>query len=187
MSICHADELDFHNELLDKYGNDVRSLDWGSRESQRKRFVKIFDYVSCQKPVLDVGCGLGDLALYISPEYYTGIDINHRMVEMAKKNYPKHTFCNMHLSELDNNGYDYVVGSGVFGVHWNIDVFEKMFAVCTSMVVVNFLSALTPYRKKEGMTYMYPERVVYAAERLTKKFIIDHSYLPNDFTLVLYK
>lgn len=42
--------------------------------------------------VIDIACGTGELALYISPKNYLGIDINPAYIEYAKKRFKEKNF-----------------------------------------------------------------------------------------------
>lgn len=42
--------------------------------------------------VIDIGCGIGELAEFIDPEKYFGSDKDVESVNMAKRKYPHHTF-----------------------------------------------------------------------------------------------
>jgi len=53
--------IEYFSSLVDRYGVDARSLDWGSRQSQHLRFSVLAGIGSMQGArILDVGCGLGD-------------------------------------------------------------------------------------------------------------------------------
>ena len=42
--------------------------------------------------ILDLGCGTGSLAKYISPNSYLGVDIDPLSLEMARSRHPEHEF-----------------------------------------------------------------------------------------------
>ncbi|MEM8996669.1 MAG: class I SAM-dependent methyltransferase, partial [Acidobacteriota bacterium] len=43
-------------------------------------------------PVLDVGCGVGELARSIAAERYVGVDMDPESIEIARRNCPGHSF-----------------------------------------------------------------------------------------------
>ena len=56
-----AKTVAYFTGLAEKYGNDVRTLNWGSKASQKGRFAVLEKIGNLnKKSVLDVGCGLGD-------------------------------------------------------------------------------------------------------------------------------
>lgn len=84
--------ITFYSALVEKYGINVKSLDWGSRESQELRFKILSQLTDLNaKSILDVGCGLGDLYGWLEKNNiktnYKGIDITPKMIEKAKERF----------------------------------------------------------------------------------------------------
>ena len=44
--------------------------------------------------VLDVGCGNGDLAAFVPPESYFGVEPDDVSLSLARTSFPKHSFSN---------------------------------------------------------------------------------------------
>jgi hypothetical protein len=88
--------------------------------------------------------------------------------------------------------YDYVIASGIFGYHARDTrariqpTLERLFAVAGTALAVNFLSGCAPTRSP-GRLYVHPADVLQYALRLTPAVRLDHTYMPNDFTLFLYR
>jgi len=61
--------------------------------------------------VLDFGCGSGELASVISPDCYTGVEIDTISLRSARERFPKHHFVSS-LDDLDQE-YDTVVSLAV--------------------------------------------------------------------------
>lgn len=86
----HKIILAHFNRIYQRYGeDDVRSLSWGSDNSQQERFrvlAEIADLEGCS--ILDAGCGLGDLYRFLKKKVidfqYTGYDLNANMVKAAR-------------------------------------------------------------------------------------------------------
>jgi 2-polyprenyl-3-methyl-5-hydroxy-6-metoxy-1,4-benzoquinol methylase len=57
--------------------------------------------------VLDIGCGSGALAKFISDENYLGIDIDETSLNIAREDYPNHRFTNTYEEASDK--YDSIV------------------------------------------------------------------------------
>ena len=88
--------------------------------------------------------------------------------------------------------YDYVVASGLFGLD-SVGArdrirptIERLFAWSRIAMAVNFLSTRSP-NPVEARIYVDPCKALEAGLSLTPAARIDHTYLPNDFTLFLYK
>jgi 2-polyprenyl-3-methyl-5-hydroxy-6-metoxy-1,4-benzoquinol methylase len=65
--------------------------------------------------LLDIGCGTGELARYVDPKRYLGIDRDEGSIAAARKRFPMHHFVT--LSEFDasphQNEFDQIVGLAV--------------------------------------------------------------------------
>jgi 2-polyprenyl-3-methyl-5-hydroxy-6-metoxy-1,4-benzoquinol methylase len=135
-----------------------------------------------------VGCGFGDISVRI--ENYYGIDIRENVIEIAKSKYPKKFDC-MDISEINKN-FDWIISSGVFCFkkNWKKQTFitiEQMWGLSNKGVAINFLSDLSNGKKDEDMKFVKIHEIMPLIKKLTNKFIIRHDYLPNDFTIYLYK
>tara|TARA_Y100001973_G_scaffold104210_2_gene173481 strand:+ start:10052 stop:10654 length:603 start_codon:yes stop_codon:yes gene_type:complete len=191
----------FYKQKLVEFGpKDVRSLGWGSRCSQEKRFQTILEAgISSGESVLDIGCGFGDFAKYLQSKkidaHYCGIDTNEDFVQIIKKNNPLLTVYNENIkSHLERNiEYDWVVASGVFCFdekNWEDNVYEKvnhMLLLAKKGVIINFLSNFFLKKTQKGFRRCYPEEVLKILRRFSTPFLFRHDYLDNDFTVYLLK
>lgn len=57
---------------------------------QRRRIDRARPFLS--PTVLDFGCGSGDLARYVRPSGYLGVDVDAAAISFARKNFPNHRF-----------------------------------------------------------------------------------------------
>ena len=84
---------ELYNKRFEEYGNDIKTVGWGSKKDQFLRFDVLFRNINPNgKRILDVGCGLGHLINYLDQKteanyYYTGIDIAEKLIVEAKKNH----------------------------------------------------------------------------------------------------
>lgn len=58
---------------------------------QDKRIRASLPHLSGER-ILDFGCGNGELARYVNPSKYVGIDINQNAIEICQKRFSDHTF-----------------------------------------------------------------------------------------------
>ncbi len=199
--------LDHFDKQLRRYNaDDPQAVSWNSKESQQTRFRALADIgITPATSVLDVGCGLGDLCNYLISAgkqgsydtHYTGIDINPKMIDLAKMrchDISAHFEVRDILDGEWEERFDYVVASGIFSlempdweqVTWNM--IRAMFKLCKVGVTVNFLSTWTPREKVTGMCYASPCGILRRAVlRVTKKVTLRHDYRANDFTVYLYR
>jgi SAM-dependent methyltransferase len=195
-----AETSPWYENNVRRFGYGYRALGFGRRSSQEKRFHAALALGSLHgRSLLDVGCGFGDLLAWLNARgvypRYSGIDICPPMIERCRKRFPEAA---ERLAVADALTYqpaerfDYVVASGIFGFAAStteariLPTLERLFSWCSMGLAVNFLSARYS-RKSVQRVYVEPVSMLRAALGLTPAVRLDHSYLPNDFTLCLYR
>lgn len=190
--------VNFYSDLIEKYDLDVKSLNWGSRQSQEMRFDLFAQLDNLnQKSILDIGCGLGDFYNWLESNTiqtdYKGIDITPKMIEKAKERFPDANFAVENILESNTNKkYDYVVASGIFYLveqepfEFMKKMIQKMFAIAEKGIAFNSLSSWAD-QKHENEFYANPSEVIDFCRTLSRKVVLKHHYHPADFTVYLYK
>lgn len=190
----------FYDEQIRLYGYGYRALGFGRRASQEKRFAAALGLGNFHgKRLLDVGCGFGDLLAWLNSRgiepRYTGVDIVPPMIERCRNRFAgtgARFLIGDALSFVADEPYDYVVASGIFGYAAKDTkarvrpTLERLFGLTRVGMAVNFLSRRAPARSP-GRLYLHPSDVLQFALKLTPAVRLDHTYLPNDFTLCLYR
>ncbi len=190
----------WYAEKVQRYGYDHRGLGFRSRFAQERRFealARLGDFDG--RRILDVGCGFGDFLPFLERRgirpVYTGIDICEPMVRHCRERFPASAarFVVSDVLQFEPEGtFDYVVASGIFGLEapgareriW--PTIERMLSWAAVGVAANFLSDLAPEKVPERV-YVNPPEALDEALRMTPSASLDHTYLPNDFTLYLYR
>ncbi len=196
------DELNikYFTELINKYEVCVRSVDWGSKESQELRFRILAEIGELKgAKILDVGCGLADFYNWISKHGisvdYAGIDITAAMIEKAALRFPDLSLSVGNLLKdfpKTENKYDYIFASGIFyrRIKAPYEFFEnmilQMYRLCAKGVALNSLSAWSSNKNGKEF-YADPLKIMAMCKKITPKIIFRHDYLPNDFTIYLFK
>ncbi|MFH0924305.1 MAG: class I SAM-dependent methyltransferase [bacterium] len=188
----------YFRPLVQKYGNNVKSVDWGNREKQYLRFKILCEIANLNgSSVLDVGCGLADLYFYFKQSAfdvkYYGIDIVPEMIEQAKKNYPD---ANLALRNIINepfsDEFDYAIASGIIFLG-NLELADKIFKSIYHSVRKGFaINSLSAYVGNVDISsslefFPRPQELLDIAFGLSNKIVMRHEYLPYDFTIYLYK
>jgi SAM-dependent methyltransferase len=186
--------LQFHDELLARVvpaaSNNYYICGWSSPDSQLSRFsalLKAVDYNGGS--VVDFGCGTGDLFTFLiqreQPFSYIGVDINERMIEVARSSH-RATFRRVLPDSIDFPSADYVFASGVFqfvdlvNPTYYRDLLTLFLKKSRRGVAVNFLSSLRDESEKEpGELYLAPQEVTALASSLSGFWSLDHSYHPG--------
>jgi len=202
-------KLDFWNEaqsnvtsffggLVDQYGYDLRSLDFGARESQLKRFEVIAHYLpKTEFSLLDVGCGFAELADFLESQglkvKYSGIDLTPQMIDHASKRRPDLNLIYGNIIDgVIDDTFDYVVCSGIFYMMGEnaeqlmMELVRKMFSMARHRVIFNAISTWAD-RTHQGEFYADPLRTISACREITRNMVFHHDYMPHDFTIMLNK
>lgn len=182
-------------------------LDWAAAKTQLLRFSVLADSIPLDGlTLLDVGCGLGDLAEYLTGrgvtlKRYVGVDILGEMLARARRGRPDLEFFEANvfssprqatLELLNADGpFDVVYCSGALNLNLgNNEEFlknavEKMAALAGKYLVFNCLHARS--RIEDHKYYAYrPEFAVSAVRAAcpTGEIKILDDYLENDFTVI---
>ncbi|HUJ01459.1 MAG TPA: class I SAM-dependent methyltransferase [Usitatibacter sp.] len=190
----------WYEDKVRRFGFDHRGLGFRNRSSQEKRFEAMLSLGDFNgRRVLDVGCGFGDfLAFLIERDIhplYTGLDVCEPMIERCEERFPSGAgrfLAGDVLAFEPEEPYDYVVASGLFGLDGPgareriLPSVARMLEWCRIGAAVNFLSA-SYKRQVPGRVYVHPALAVAYAVAHAPAIRLDHTYLPNDFTLYLYK
>jgi SAM-dependent methyltransferase len=189
----------WYEEKVRTYGFDYRGLGFRTRSSQVKRFEALMALGELDgRRVLDVGCGFGDFLEFLHGQgvrpVYTGIDVCEPMVRRCIERFGKDArFEATDVLEYEpTETFDYVVASGLFGLDAEgtreriLPSLERMVRWARIGAAVNFLSAAYP-NPAENRIYVEPGKAIEAALTLAPAVRLDHTYLPNDFTLYLYR
>lgn len=189
----------WYEDKVRRFGFDHRGLGFRSRSSQEKRFEALLSLGEFDGArILDVGCGFGDFLHFLRSRdihpSYTGLDICERMIARCRERFERDEASFLVADVLEytlDQRYDYVVASGIFGLdapgtRERIEpTLRRIHAWGRHGCAVNFLSALAPIHA-EGRVYVDPGEMLGVGLSIAPAARLDHSYLPNDFTLYLY-
>jgi SAM-dependent methyltransferase len=190
----------WYAEKVRRYGFDYRGLGFRTRSSQEKRFDALCTLGELDgRSILDVGCGFGDFLAFLERRgirpVYTGLDVCAPMIERCRDRFEGHAAQFVVADVLEyqpDRPYDYVVASGIFGLDAPgareriRPTVRRMFDWCRLGMAANFLSTRSP-APAEGRVYVDPCEALAMGLEMTPAARLDHNYLPNDFTLQLFK
>jgi SAM-dependent methyltransferase len=192
-----------YDDRISASGPTITSLGWGSVESQRLRFEILLRNLSLDKKrILDVGCGFGDLAIFldelgVKKYQYFGIDVSREAIDYCKirfVNQPEYGFDVLTLSELRkaNQTFDVVFMSGIFSLNisgmqqYAIDTIRTALAMSNEVVSVNFLSTLCDYQSSKDQHYS-PCEIYSELSQLCGALNLYHDYPLYEFTVQAFK
>jgi 2-polyprenyl-3-methyl-5-hydroxy-6-metoxy-1,4-benzoquinol methylase len=145
-----------------------KNVDTASYESKNRGFKKKIGFLAERykdEPVLDIGCGAGYLVFFLKQQGFkdiTGVDLDQKLIEIARSNIDANFIREDGLSYLANNDKQY----GVIFL-WNI--LEHI----SSNDTENFLKIANQRLLKDGI-------VIIRTPNLTNIFSSGHFY--SDFT-----
>ncbi|MFO0665264.1 MAG: class I SAM-dependent methyltransferase [Polyangiaceae bacterium] len=198
---------DFFGGLYRTHGDSFKALDYGSVETQRKKFQVLASVGDLKNAsVLDVGCGFGDLLDFLSPDReparYVGVDLVPEIVEAARardRSSMQATKIGFEVgnildgrSGLPDEVFDYVVCTGFNCVDTGRN-FEDLKTAMRCMLEIARIGVafgmVSTYADRKNPTTYYapPEAVLTEAFSLTPRVALRHDYMPHDFTIFLYK
>ena len=188
-------------ENYKKYGDSPKTLFW-TKGRQELRFEKLTSYIYTDNfSLLDFGCGLAHLKDFLDKKYtnysYCGVDIVKEFIEIGNKKHPK---ANIYLinsfKDIDSN-YDYIVASGVFNLiycddknkHQQIvfEIVEYLFSKTNKALLIDFMTDKVDFIQEDNYHQNIPQLYNFITEKLSKRFIIDQSYMPYEFSCIIYK
>lgn len=183
------------------YGNSPAAVLW-PKGRQDLRFDALTRHIdrTTSFTILDYGCGLAHLCDYLCARgfkaTYIGVDIVPEFVRLAKLNYPESSFLLGKEDYISSIGVDHIVASGTFNIiegdwdeHWNTIqiLLNSLFNRCAKSLAVNFMTDQVDF-VQDGAFHISPAKVMeFVQHSLSRRLIIDQSYMPYEFTLVVLK
>jgi SAM-dependent methyltransferase len=206
VSTFRPDEtIAYYRQKLAEHGPGARGMDWKDEASQRLRFDVIARYLDfARRPsILDVGCGSGAFLAYCREQGYDvdylGLDICPEMAAACRERFGPDAAVEGQVDTLAEQGrqFDYVVASGTFNARLSAgpdewrrhfhDSIATMFRLCRVGTVVNMMTSFVDLRYDRLYYATVDEMAELAVERLSRAFIIDHSYPLWEMTLAVYR
>lgn len=194
--------LDFYKSKCDLFGRSAKACGWYSDYSQQLRFLILTlctDWTG--KRILDVGCGQGHLLEYVLEQdidiaSYLGMDLCPDMLEKCPGSTTTAAFVQGDFMTYPFVvRYDVVVASGLLShkvedqMRFVEDRIRMLFDLCEEVAALNFLSCFTAKIEQDTSTFFYydPVAILTLCLKLTPYVELKQSYLPNDFTVYLFK
>lgn len=189
-----------YNDRYDLYGNNLKTVGWGTSDDQILRFEILFRGLNPKgKTILDVGCGLGNLIDYLDKVTggdfnYIGVDIAEKLISAAKEKYsrPNVKFYAEDVFLDILNPVDISVLSGALSLkttgieEYACETMKRMFELSKEAACLNFLSKYVDFETEKNQHYS-PEIIFSTAKEFSKRVIIYHDYPLYEFTIQVLK
>jgi SAM-dependent methyltransferase len=194
--------IDLYTERYTEYGYSPKTLGW-FKGKQNMRFDVLTSQVDLENnSILDIGCGFGDLNLFLDKKLkkynYFGIDIVPVLIDEAKERYKNNNSinfqCGEFLKEDIKQEFDYAIGSGIFNFKLeNQDnyeyiegVIQKAFSICRIVVDFYFLSDKVDFIKYNHTFHSAPDKILKMGYKFSKNIILRNDYAPFEFSMFLF-
>lgn len=151
--------------------------------------------------VLDFGCGLAHLYPYLAARFpncrYTGVDLVPEFIEHGRRAYPNAGFHLIKSVDDLRDTYDHIVLSTVFNFRYVEsleenraivrDTLRRLFAKARVSLAVDFMTDYVDFQQQGAYHENADEIRRFAERELTRRLILDQSYAPYEFSLILFK
>lgn len=189
-----------YKNAFQNHGHSPNTLGW-TKGRQQIRFKALCEFLKNNSSLLDYGCGFGDLYKYIVKKKlninYKGCDVVDEFIEVGSNTIGKDLFFKIELQSEINEKFDHIICSGVFNFlytknkkkHQKI-VFERikhLYDSCNSILSIDFQSQFVSFVGEKAYHQEINDLALFVAENLSRRFIINHSYLPFEFCIHIFK
>jgi trans-aconitate methyltransferase len=192
-----------YKEAFKSNGDSPSSVLWpkGRQELRFHALTKNIAYEKRAFSVLDFGCGLAHLKPFLDKHYkdieYTGVDVVEEFIDHNSKKHKDSSFYLAHEFENLDKKFDYVFASGVFNILYDKDelihskqVFEiivKLFERANCYLAVDFMTDRVDFKDGRSFHANPEEMLRLFLKNISRRVIIDHSYLPYEFSITAFK
>lgn len=151
--------------------------------------------------LLDYGCGLAHLRAFLDRRFkefhYTGADLVPEFIADSAKAHPDGKF-QLIKGHADITGsFDYVVLSGVFNILYApdsarhlelaLETLEHLFQRTRIALACDFLSDQVDFQQPGAFHMSQALLMENVRKRLSRRYVLDHSYLPYEYALTVFK
>jgi SAM-dependent methyltransferase len=176
-------------------GSDCERIESG-RKGQRLRFEAFLGQHDLRgRSVLDIGCGVGDFfdrlqARGIAADYH-GLDVSPEMIARARQRFPGARFEVGETAAVTRH-YDYTVAFAIHNVkvdHGRRILEEALTRQFAMSGIAAHMSLLTDRYSgfDPHIQAWHAEDILTLALSITPYVSMRHDYLPNDFSVTLYR
>jgi trans-aconitate methyltransferase len=194
--------LKIYEDAFRKYGDSQQAVLW-PKGRQEVRFHALTRHIGEDQSfsLLDYGCGLAHLKPFLDQRYrnvdYSGADAVNSFIETCRLKYSKDQFFHVE-SPIDIKGeFDYIVSSGAFNMLYSSDsklhrkivfeIIEQLFHKTKVYLSVNMMTDVVDFKQQDAYHQNVVEIYSFVSEKLSRRLMLDHSYMPYEFTLTVWK
>ncbi len=192
-----------YRESFEKYGDSSQAVLW-IKGRQEERFMALTKNIPQGKKgfsVLDFGCGLAHFKSFLDRHFedvsYTGVDMMEEFLQHNKKKFADAFFILPEEFKQECKEYDYVFSSGAFNIKYTKDaevnkkiireIFVDLFTITREFMAIDFMTNHVDFMQEEAYHADPSEILAFFMNRLSRRVQLDHSYLPYEFCVTVFK
>lgn len=205
MSFKAVNNINYYAELFKKNGAVDAAIGWNRANKAKRYEMLIKNLLNNNKlgTIIDVGSGFGDLLTYLFEKNidfnsYIGVEIYKDFYYTSAKKFSEVenvSFRNIDFLDMSASCSN-IVGSGIFGYgdgnegHM-YDYFErvinKSMDLADSAFSFNLLSSACDRKIDKNNFFADPEKIASILSKYSRRFLVDHTYSPFEFTITVFK
>ena len=193
--------IEIYRDAFRKHGNSPDAVLW-PKGRQQLRFSSLTSHLRKNGfSILDFGCGLGHLKSYLDTRFstfrYSGVDLVPEFISECQKKFPDSSFTQIGGLGDISDPYDYVVLSGVFNILYGhsreqhrlavYDTIEHLFRHTRIALSCDFMTDRVDFEAPNAFHMNESALVDFVQSRLSVRYRIDHSYMPYEYSVTVYK
>ncbi|MCF2859372.1 class I SAM-dependent methyltransferase [Pseudoalteromonas sp. SMS1] len=197
----------YYQSLFRLHGESAAAVQHVSKDAQYVRFEIFCEFIDTSDSIIDLGCGLGDMLVYLRNHDHTGnylgCDFVPEFIKNAQTKFENDESATFQVMDIIKDEipkeYDYIVMSGIFNNVLNCNesflrnTIEAAFKAANKGVIFNALSTFVEYQES-SLFYVNPlETFEYIKRHITPYVTLKHDYVtkpdgfPYEFTMVMRK
>lgn len=192
---------DLYRAAFDKHGRSSAAVlcPKGRHDLRFAALTAPFDLSG--KRILDFGCGLGHLCAFLRERDiacdYVGVDIVDEFVVSNRAAFPDLEFRTIKDIDDISGEFDIVIASGVFNIRYMEEPaanesyvrnsIRKLFGLCREGLGIDFMTSHVDFQQDKAFHVDPAEVLTFAIEHLGRRAIVNHSYMPFEFCLNVFK
>ncbi len=153
------------------------------------------------KSLLDFGCGLAHLWEHLDERRidcsYTGVDIVPDFIASNQKTHPTQQFRQIATTADITGRFDIVLASGVFNIRYLDDAeqnqlyvheqIKELFGLCNEALTIDFMTSHIDFKQDRAFHFDPAQMLGFALANLSRRVVIDHSYMPYEFCMTVFR
>lgn len=195
---------DLYEAAYQEHGRSLSAI-FIPKGRQKERFDALTRPITGEGfTILDYGCGFGHLKDYLDQKFtqyhYTGVDITASFIQdnIARFSGQKNSLFQQIASYKDVQGqYDYILSAGVFNLRYSnnptlnkqfvYDSITHLFHCANTALLIDFMPADVDYMQESAYHQDVMEIYDFFRKNLTRRLILDQSYMPYEYCLIAFK